>query len=185
LNPTNNFEGKMMKNRRILLAALSAFLCCATSFKPAVASQVIYDGAGILEGTQSFTDSFAVTSPGELTVTLGNVNFPAALSALQLLVSTGSGSLGTMNENTAGTVTSDFNVLSAGNISAQWFGTATGSLDAGAYTLEIQFTPNASGSPVPLPTSIALLLSGVALLFWQRRTRAGMAAAELNDAEIV
>jgi hypothetical protein len=34
--------------------------------------------------------------------------------------------------------------------------------------MEIQFSPT---SPVPLPTSIALLLSGLALLLWQRRTR--------------
>jgi hypothetical protein len=60
-----------------------------------------------------------------------------------------------------------FNV-SAGNITAQWFGTPQGSLNTGVYGLEIQFQP---GSPVPLPTSIALLLSGLGLLIWQRRTR--------------
>jgi hypothetical protein len=173
-----------MKIHKGLLAAMSTLACCAAGVTPATASQVIYDGAGFLQGTQSFTDSFSVSSAGELTITLGNVNFPTALSGLQLLVSTANGSLGTMQQNTAGTSTNDFDVLNAGNVNAQWFGTATGALDAGAYTLEIQFTPNASGSTVPLPTSIALLLSGVALLIWQRKTRAGMDPAEVGESGV-
>jgi hypothetical protein len=37
------------------------------------------------------------------------------------------------------------------------------------YALKIEFTPNALA--VPLPTSIGLLVSGLALLGWQRRRR--------------
>jgi hypothetical protein len=59
--------------------------------------------------------------------------------------------------------------VTSGNVVAQWFGTAQGSLNAGVYALEIQFQP--SSNPVPLPTSIALFLSGVGLLVWQRRSR--------------
>ena len=139
-------------------------------------AEVLYDGVGFLQGTQSFTDSFSVSSPGTLTVTLGNVGWPQPLSSLSLLVSSASGAVGP--EMSAGTST--FNV-SSGNVFAQWFGTAQGSLDAGVYSLEIQFQPNA-GSTVPLPTSIALLLSGIALLLWQRRMRSDPPRGEQRDA---
>ena len=124
-----------------------------------------------MEGTQSFTDSFSVASPGTLTVTLGDLDWPAPLASLNLLVSTPNGAVG---PELTGPGTATFNV-SSGNVIAQWFGTAAqGGLNTGAYSLEIQFSPGSStSSPVPLPTSVALLLSGLGLLVWQRRTRAG------------
>jgi hypothetical protein len=155
-----------MKIHRGLLAAAGALALTSLGLRPAAASNVLYSGSGFLEGTQSFTDSFSVSSPGTLTVTLSDAGWPAKLSSLNLLVSSPSGALGP--EMSAGTST--FNVL-AGDVSAQWFGTAQGALDAGVYSLEIQFQPNAGGNTVPLPTSIALLLSGIGLLIWQRKTR--------------
>jgi LPXTG-motif cell wall-anchored protein len=76
-----------------------------------------------------------------------------------------------------GAGTSSYKVA-AGNVYTQWFGTAQGPLDAGVYSLEIQFSPSAGGSQVPLPTSVGLLLSGLGLLVWQRRTRAGDSSAQ-------
>jgi hypothetical protein len=166
-----------VKIRKSLVVAMSAVACWSVSSRPAAASEVLYDSVGFLQGTQSFSDSFSVSSPGTLTVTLGNVGWPQPLSSLNLLVSSASGALGP--EMGAGTST--FNVTS-GNVFTQWFGTAQGPLNAGVYSLEIQFQPGgSSGNPVPLPTSIALLLSGMGLLIWQRRTRAENIGQNLDD----
>lgn len=157
-----------MKIRSGLVAAAGVLACCAFGARPAAASEVLYNSVGFLQGTQSFSDSFNVASAGTLTVTLGNVGWPQPLSSLNMLVSSAGGALGP--EMGAGT--SSFNVA-AGDVFAQWFGTAQGALNAGVYSLEIQFQPNSGtgSSVVPLPTSIALLLSGIGLLVWQRRTR--------------
>jgi len=160
-----------MKIRNIVLGAAGAVAVCSMGV-PRADATVIYDGVGFMTGTQAFTDSFSVSSPGTLTVTLGNVGWPQPLSSLNLLVGSPSGAIGTMNASNSTSLTSTFDVQS-GNILAQWYGTAQSSgLDAGVYSLEIQFQPSGSGTnPVPLPTSIGLLLSGLGLLIWQRRTR--------------
>jgi len=153
-----------MKVRKSFVLALSAIASLSLGSHEAGA-EMLYDGVGFLEGTQSFTDTFSLASPGTLTVTLADLGWPAPLASLDLLVSSPSGALGP--EMGPGTAMFD---VSSGNITAQWFGTAaSGGLNTGAYSLEIQFAPTA----VPLPTSIVLLLSGLALLIWQRRTRAG------------
>jgi hypothetical protein len=150
-----------------ILMAMGA-LAFASVGDRARAGEVLYDGVGFMQGTQSFTDSFNLPSPGTLTVTLANVAWPEQLASLSFLLTTPSGAVGPE----MGPGTSTFNVT-AGNVSAQWFGTAQGALNTGVYSMEIQFQPTTggSGSPVPLPTSIALFLSGLGLLIWQRRTR--------------
>jgi hypothetical protein len=136
----------------------------------------VFGGVGFLQGTQSFTDSFNLPSPGTLTVTLSDFAWPAQLYSLDLLVSTPSGALGP--EVGAGTYTFD---VGAGDVFAQWFGTAqAGGLNAGVYGMKIQFQPTA-GNQVPLPTSIGLLLSGLGLLIWQRRTRTSQGCGSYAD----
>jgi hypothetical protein len=167
-----------MKNLKKLVLAVSAAACCSLGSLQAQADQVLYEGIGFLQGTQSFTDSFSVASPGTLTVTLGDIGWPAPLSSLNLLVSSPSGSLGPE----MGVGTESFNV-SSGNVIAQWFGTAAaGGMNAGVYSLEISFAPGGSGSPVPLPTSVALLLSGLGLLIWQRRAKDPLGQQEFTGA---
>lgn len=129
-------------------------------------AEMMYDGAGFIRGQQAGMESFNVSGPGTLTVQLSNVAWPVPLGSLNAVISSASGLLGP--EMGAGT--SSFKVMGAGEIFAQWFGTAQGPLDVGVYALNIDFQP-IGVTPVPLPTSIALLASGLALLGWQRRHR--------------
>lgn len=128
------------------------------------ADTVLYDGSGFMRGTQAFSDTFNLTAPGTLTVTLSNVAWPQQLASLNFLLSSDNGMMGP--EMGAGTYS--YNIAAGGNVFAQWFGTAQGPLNAGVYSLKIEFQP-LGGTTVPLPTSVVLLLSGLALLLWQRR----------------
>jgi hypothetical protein len=143
-------------------------LCGAASLAAgsAGAGEVMYDGAGFIEGQQSGMESFNVSGPGTLTIQLSNVAWPTPLGSLNAVVSSASGLLGP--EMGAGT--QSFQLTTGGEIFAQWFGTAQGPLDAGMYGIKIEFQPSGV-PPVPLPTSIALLASGLALLICQRRQR--------------
>ena len=152
-----------MQSRNLWAAAIIlGFGFCALPMTRANADTVLYDGSGFMRGTQSFSDTFNLTAPGILTVTLSNVPWPQKLASLNFLLSSDNGTLGP--EMSAGTYS--FNIVASGNIFAQWFGTAQGPLNAGVYSLKIDFQP---GTPVPLPTSAVLLLSALALLLWQRR----------------
>jgi hypothetical protein len=146
------------------IAVVTAAICAPT---PARADTVLYDGTGFLEGTQSFVQSFNLPSAGTLTVTLSNVAWPEQLANLNILLSSADGMLGPLMSS--GTET--FNIAAGGNVYAQWFGTAQGPLNAGVFALKIDFAPSAT--VVPLPASISLFLSGLALLLlWQRRSTA-------------
>jgi hypothetical protein len=137
----------------------------------ASAAEVLYAGTGFMSGQQSFTDTFQVSGPGTLIVSLTNVAWPEQLASLDMVVGTTSGLLGP--EMGAGTQT--FDIKSAGMVYADWFGTAQGPLDTGVYSMNIQFMP--AGATVPLPYSIALLASGLLLLLWQRRRSASADSA--------
>jgi hypothetical protein len=158
--------------------AMGALALCLGSAPRAHAGEVLFDGVGFMQGTQSFSDSFNLPSPGTLTVTLANVAWPQELASLNMLLTSANGPMG--SEMGVGTSTFD---VAAGNVTAQWFGTAQGPLNTGVYSMQIQFQPTdgGSGSPVPLPTSIALFLSGLGLLIWQRRTRTEASSQALGS----
>jgi hypothetical protein len=157
-----------MKKRSVLLGALGAIALWSSGLGQAQASEVLYNSSGFLQGTQSFVQAFNVATAGTLTVTLTNVAWPQQLASLNLLLTTTSGAMG--SEMGVGTASFD---VKAGDFFAQWFGTAQGPLNAGVFEMEIEFNPSA-GNPVPLPTSIALLLSGLGLLVWHRGAQNGV-----------
>lgn len=157
-----------MKFRNFFLAAVSTLVIASIGQGRAEAGEVLYDGTGFLQGTQSFVQSFNLTSPGTLTVTLTNVAWPQSLASLNMLLTSASGIVG--SEMGAGTAV--FDIKKGDDIFAHWFGTAQGPLNTGLYSLKIDFQAAGGGTPVPLPTSILLLLSGLGLLIWHRRTHA-------------
>ncbi len=133
----------------------------AASSRDAAAGEVLYDNVGFLQGQQSFSESFQLSGPGTLTVTLSNMAWPQPLASLNMVVSTPAGLLGP--EMGAGT--DIFKIGGSETVYTQWFGVAQGPLGVGVYGVKVNW------APVPLPTSIAFLLSGLALLAWHRRVR--------------
>jgi hypothetical protein len=154
-----------MSIRRTLIPMIMSTGVLGGAADPAAASQILYDSVGFMVGQQSFSDTFSVGGPGTLTVSLTDIAWPDQLASLNMVVSTPKGLLGP--EVGAGTESYSLN---GGPVTVQWFGTAQGPLDAGVYGMNIQFQSNGTTS-VPLPTSIALFLSGIGLLAWQRRSR--------------
>jgi MYXO-CTERM domain-containing protein len=131
------------------------------------AATVLYDSSGFIQGQQSFVQGFDLTSAGTVTVTLSNIPWLDTISGLDCFLSTANGAIG--GSMSAGTESFD---VGPGMLYAHWFGDARGAFGLGVYGLNIVF--QASGqTPVPLPTSLILLLSGLGMLWgWQRRPEA-------------
>jgi hypothetical protein len=147
--------------------AVTMILVCAgfVPVEPARADTVLYDGAGFIQGSQSFVQSFNITAPGTLTISLADVPWLDTIADLNCFLTTASGVLGT----SMGGGTESMRV-GAGTFYAHWFGDADGRYDLGVYSLKIMFHPDVN--TVPLPRSLSLLLSGLGLLFFGRLRRA-------------
>ena len=154
-----------MKISRIWALGIVVIGCWAGRGEAAQVPQVLYDSAGFLQGQQAFSQSFDISGPGTLTVTLTNLTWPEQLAGLDLVMATSEGLLGP--EMGAGSET--FKVT-GGRYFADWFGEAQGPLGLGVYCLEIKYYPQGF-VPVPLPPSMVLFLSGLLLFAWQGRTK--------------
>jgi hypothetical protein len=119
---------------------------------------VLYDSAGFIQGQQSFVQAFDITTAGTLTVSLESIPWLDTITNLQFFLSTATGIVG----NEIGPGTESINVA-PGMIYAHWFGDADGVYGVGSYGLKLVFQPNGI-TPVPLPSTWILMLSGLALL---------------------
>jgi hypothetical protein len=156
-----------MKSQTFAASALLALGIWLTPFTASRADAVLYDAGSFVQGEQSFTQSFNISGPGTLTVSMSDVPWLDIVSDLNCFLSTASGLINPA-ANSGGSGSESFSVGS-GPIYAHWFGSAQGVYDLGVIGVKITFQP--AGIPVPLPASLVLLLSGLGVLFgWQRRT---------------
>jgi hypothetical protein len=146
-----------------VLGAAAAMIACLGAMAPAHADSVLYDSANFVSGQEAFVQSFAISQPGTLTVTLESVPWLDAIKDLTFFFTSTTGVVGSsMHEG------SDSMDVDAGTYYAHWFGRADGQYKLGVDELRIEFHPQVAA--VPLPASLLLLLAGLGLLFgWQRR----------------
>jgi hypothetical protein len=148
-----------MKSRQFLSVLL---LVLAAGVGSARAGTVLYDSASLISGQGGATQSFNLSTPGTLTISITNIPWLDVVADLNCFLSTPTGVVGS-KMYAAGSET--FNV-GAGTYYASWFGDAQGTFNEGVVGVKIQFQP---ATAVSLPASLILLLSGLGVFFgWQR-----------------
>jgi len=150
--------------RQSIFVALAGIVAWALPFSSASADTVLYDSSGFIQGQESFVQSFDITTAGTLTVSLSDIPWLDTISNLNFFLTTASGTVGA----STGAGTESVSV-GPGLVYAHWYGDAAGTFGVGAYGIKLTFQPN--GSPVPIPGTLILLLSGVGLLFAMRYRR--------------
>ena len=153
-----------MNFKKIFAASLLVSGAWAVPFTAAHASTVLYDSATFVQGEQAGVQSFDITTPGTLTLTLTDIPWLDVVSDITTSVTTAGGVVGT----SIGAGSESFSVGS-GTLFTHWFADASGPSGLGVIGIEVVFQA-ANATPVPLPASALLLLSGLGVLFgWQRR----------------
>jgi hypothetical protein len=167
-------EGFHMQLRHLL--AVTTLLLCAGLMPvgSARAATVLYDSAGFIRGSQSFVDSFNITTPGTLTISLSDVPWLDTIAGLNFFLTSASGVFG---PSMSGGGTESIQV-GPGTMYAHWVGNANGSYGVGVFALKMTFQPGVP-TAVPLPGALVLLLSGLGLLFASRWRRAAAFAVAL------
>jgi hypothetical protein len=148
-----------MHIRELAITALVGIAAWALPLCPAAADTVLYDSSGFIQGQQSFVQSFDLTSAGTITVSLSDIPWLDTISNLSFFLTTATGTVG--SPMGAGTESLD---VGPGVVYAHWFGDADGSFGVGAYGIKLTFQPGGGATPVPLPGTLALLLSGLLAL---------------------
>lgn len=144
-----------------LLAPLAALGLVAAPH--ARADNILLAQTTLVVGSQSTVDSFSTSGAGTVNVHLANLDWPTQLQSLSFLATSASQVL--WSDAGSGSVSNEqatFHVNSGGTYFAHIMAQAGGSLDIGLYSLLVTFTPSAS--PVPLPASGWMLLTGMFVL---------------------
>jgi|SRR5271155_5139994 len=152
-----------MKFSQSLSAAGLLLAAAMIPGKAAYADMVVFDSMSLFQGQQAFTETFSVETTGTLDVTVSDIPWLDAVANLSFFLSSPKGVVGpTMNGGGSELIN-----IGPGTYTASWFGNAQGAYDLGVVGVNIDFQPN--GTPVGIPASVLLMLSGLGLLFaWPR-----------------
>jgi hypothetical protein len=126
----------------------------------------------LVVGQESTVDSFTTPGAGTISVSLENLNWLSPLSALSFSATTATDTLwSTSGSSSMVNADGQFTVGSAGTYFAHIMAKASNTgpwAGYGAYSLMLLFTPGTS--PVPLPASGWMLLTGMLVLAGLART---------------
>ncbi len=160
-------------------AALALVVWALGSAHSAKADTLLISPTDLFTGTEASGYSVSVPGPGTLYVDLSSIDYaPGVQADLSFILASGAKVLGSLT-NVTGSESLPISVGSASTLFAYVIGDATGTLGLGMSSLDIVFRPDGmmKCSPVPLPPSAWLLLTGLAglggvLRFGQGRFRA-------------
>ncbi len=159
-----NTKNTMKSMRASLKLGLLAPLTLASlSVAPhARADSILLAQTTLVSGTESEVDSFTTSGAGKVTVSLQGLDWkPTALAALSFSATSASNVLASANGTGLTSENLTFDVSGPGTYFAHIMATAAGPLDLGLYSLLMTFAPT---SPVPLPASDWMLLTGMFVL---------------------
>jgi hypothetical protein len=139
------------------------------------AESVLLSDTTLVSGSQSTVFSFQAPGPGTLSVELTDIDWPQTLSSLSFMATSGSQVLASWSDPGSQSGASLSFQVTGGRYFADVLATAGGPLDLGLYSLAIQFKP--AVSPVALPASGVLLLTGLVLMVAVRRVAHARRAA--------
>ena len=150
-----------------MLAALAAWGLVFVG--AAQAALVPYQKVAFIKDTDYFSEAFTIDTAGTYQATLTDFNFPSDFGQVALDVTTAVATEGSLIG--PGSFVFD---AEPGTYYASVYGVGGGALNLGLLGVQVEATSTAiTSSPVPLPASLVLLLSGLAVLGpLERRRRA-------------
>jgi hypothetical protein len=153
-----------MRSQNFFAVTALLFAVGLAPLTSARASTVLEDSTKVMQGAQSFGDSFTVSTPGTLTVSVASIPWLDGISDFQFSLAAATG----LVKPSMGAGTHSFDI-SPGTYYGMLFGDANGKYKLGLFNLEITFQPQSA--VVPLPSSLVLMLSGLGILArqWRRR----------------
>ncbi len=148
-------------------AAIALVAWALGSAHSARADSLLISPTELFSGQMSAGYEVDVPAPGSLYVDLSVIDYaPGVQSDLSLILASGTQILGSLIDVTGSTSLPVITIGSPTTLFAYVLGEATGSLNLGLYSLDVIFRPNGAvpPSPVPLPSSVWLLLGGLAAI---------------------
>lgn len=151
-----------MFDRKAWVGLLALTMLALGAARTADAATIVLEQSGLLGGAQTAVTPVIIPGAGTLSVTLTDLAWPTRLTTLSFALSDATSVLGRMTAPG----TKNFTVGGAASLYAHVYGTASGPLDLGLFSLRVQFVP------VPLPSAAVLLLAGMGLFATMRNPRA-------------